>query len=272
WGGSSRGGDTIRLNGVDNTPTRSLVDNGQGADTIRTWHHGFGWGGGLGGWGYRGLGWGGGWGGWGYRGLGWGGFYRPYYGFGLGYGGLGLGGLGYGGLGYGRFGYGLGYGGLGRFGYGLGFSGLGYGGLGYGLGFSGLGFGGLGYGLGYGGLFGPISGATANVYTLNVPARTLGSPLPGAAQPPAPNAAPRQPDNHGTFPYDGGPSNVVPNPKDTPPSSTTPPSVPLEGRAVSLPKAAPKWTYPAYGERARRATPAPDRSYLTRGEHKTRSR
>ncbi|HTU23506.1 MAG TPA: hypothetical protein VMG10_36050, partial [Gemmataceae bacterium] len=46
WGGSSRGGDTIRLNGVDNTPTRSLVDNGQGADTIRTWHHGFGWGGG----------------------------------------------------------------------------------------------------------------------------------------------------------------------------------------------------------------------------------
>jgi hypothetical protein len=256
WGGPSRGGDTIRLNMVDNTPTKSLVENGQGADTIRTWHHGFGWGGwghrglGWGGLGYRGLGWGGlgygglGWGGLGYRGLGWGGFYRPYWGWGgLG---LGWGGLGYRGLGWGLY----------RPYYGFG--------LGYGLGLGGLGFGGLGWG----GLFGPCAGVSASVYTLNMPSIALGPPPAGALPPRDPGAAPKQPGNGGTFPYDGGPSNPVPNPKDTPPSSTTPRSVPLEGRAVSLPKAAPKWNYPAYGERARRTTPASERTYLTHGEQK----
>jgi hypothetical protein len=231
WGGTSRGGDIIRLNGVKNAPARNLVDDGQGADTTRVWHRGFGWGyGGLGwgGWGYRGFG----WGGWGYRGLGWGGFYRPYYGFGLGYGGLGYG-LGLGGLGFARFGFGGFY---------------------------------PGFGFGYGGFFGPwCAGVSANVYTLNMPARTLGSPLPGAPQAQAPDAAPR---DDGTFPYDGGPSKAVPSPKDAPPSSAPPRSVPLEGRAVSLPKAAPKWIYPAYGERARRTTPASERTYLTHGEKK----
>ena len=230
WGGPSHGGDTIRLNMVDNTPTRGLVDNGQGADTIRTWHHGLGWGGGWGGFGYRGLGWGG-WGG--YRGLGWGG-------------------LGYGGLGY----RGLGWGGLGGWGLYRPYYGFG---LGYGLGLGGL---------GYGGFFWPCAGMSASVYTLNSPAITLGSPLPAAAQPRTQDLAPRQPRNDGTFPYDGGPSSPVPNPKDTPPSSTTPRSVPLEGRAVSLPRAAPKWTYPAYGERARRTTPESERTYLTRGGQK----
>lgn len=258
WGGASRGGDTVLLNRMTNTPTTNLVGDGQGADTIRTWYRGWG--------------------------FGYGGFYRPYYGFGLGYGGLGYGGLGYGGLGYGRFGYGLGMGGLGYggLGYGLGLGGLGYsrfgyglgmGGMGYGLGFGGLGgygfgyrFGGFypGFGFGYGGLFGPCAGATANVYTLNMPAATLGTPLPPRTDP-----VPQQPRNDSTFPYDGGPSNPAPNPKAAPPSSTTPPrSVPLDGRSVSLPKAAPKWRYPAYGELARRTTPAPARTYLTRGESK----
>ncbi len=258
-GGASRGGDTIRLNRVTNTPTTNLVEDGQGAETIRTWHRGFGYGFG------------------GYRGFGYGGFYRPYYGFGLGYGGLG-----YGGLGYGRFGYGLGLGGLGYggLGYGLGLGGLGYGRFGYGLGLGGMGYGlgmgglggyGFGYryggfypgfGFGYGGLFGPCAGAAANSYTLNMPAATLGTPMP-----PSTEAVPQQPRNDGTFPYDGGPSNPVPNPKAAPPSSTTPPrSVPLEGLSVSLPKTAPKWSYPAYGETARRLAPAPQRTYLTRGE------
>lgn len=270
WSGASRGGDTIRLNGTASVPAQNLVDDGRGADTVRIWHHGFGWGGYRGfGWGGRGFGWGGyrgyGWGGLGYRGLGWGGLYRPYYGFGLGYGGLyrpyyGLG------LGYGRLGYGLGRGVLG---YGLGFGGYGLGYGGYGLGY-GLGYGGFypGFGLGYGGFF-PCAGTSAAVYTLNIPAATLGTPLP--AQPPATDLVPQMPKSDGTFPYDGGPSNPVPNLKETPPSSTTPRSLPLEGRSVSLPKAAPKWSYPAYGETARRIAPASERTYLTRGEVKKAS-
>ncbi|MHB1425458.1 MAG: hypothetical protein ACYC3I_20000 [Gemmataceae bacterium] len=238
WSGASRGGDTIRLNGVDNAPTKNLVDDGQGADTIRTWYRGYGWGGyrgfgyggwggyrgfGYGGWGYRGLGWGGlGYGGWGwggYRGLGWGGFYRPYYGFGLG-------------------GYGLGLGGF------------------Y-----------PGFGLGYSNFFWPCAGVAANVYTLNGTPAMDGAAMPGAPQ--AGNVVPApQPGNDGTFPYDGGPAKPAPTPKDTPPSSTTPRSVPLEGLSVSLPKASPKWSYPAYGETARRTTGASERTYLTRGEDK----
>jgi hypothetical protein len=231
WAGPSRAGDIIRLNGVDNAPTNNLLDDGRGADTIRTWYRGWG--------GYRGFGWGG------YRGFGYGGFYRPYV---------------------------VGYGGFYRPYYGLGFYRPYYGfGLGYGIGF-GLGYGGFypGYGVGYGGFFGPCAGATANVYTLNIPMATLGTPLPGAAQPRATDLAPVQPPANGTFPYDGGPQNPVPNPKQTSRPSTTPQQrdVPLEGRSVSLPKAAPKWTYPAYGETARRTTPAADRTYLTRGDSK----
>ncbi|HTU22648.1 MAG TPA: hypothetical protein VMG10_31705 [Gemmataceae bacterium] len=259
WSGPSRGGDTIRLNRTASAPTQRLVDDGQGADTVRVWHHGFGYGG----WGYRGFGWGGyrgfGWGGLGYRGLGWGGY-------GLGYGGLGYG-LGYGGFYRPYYGFGLGYRGLG---YGLGWGGLGYGLGGLGYGGYGLGYGGFypGLGIGYGGFF-PCAGSTAGVYTLSMPAATLGTPLPTLAQP----RPSEQPPSDGTFPYDGGPSNPVPSLKETPPSSTPAPrSVPLEGRSVSLPKTAPKWSYPAYGETARRIAPASERIYLTRGTSKTDSR
>src|SRR4051794_28491540 len=89
WTVPSHAGDIVRLNGVGDAPTQNLVENGQGADTIRTWHRGFG---GFGG--YRGFGWGGyrgfgglGWGG--YRGFGWGGYGLGYRG--LGWGGYGLG-------------------------------------------------------------------------------------------------------------------------------------------------------------------------------------
>lgn len=248
WSDTSRGDETIRLNGVDNAPARNLIDDGRGADTVRTWHRGFGWGG-YGGWGYRGLGWG--WGGLGYRGLGWG------YG-GLGYGGLGWG---WGGLGY----RGLGWGGFYRPFYGLGLYRPFYGfGLGYGLG-----YGGFGYGIGYGGLFGPCAGAGASVYTLNVPPVTVGSPLPGSAQPRSNSTPPRPlPSDDGTYPYDGGPQQAVPSPTDTPSSAPAPRSVPRDGRSVSLPRAKPKWSYPAYGEIARRTPAAPERTYLTRSESK----
>jgi hypothetical protein len=233
WGGPSRGGDTIRLAGDADAPTQNLVDDGSGADTIPTWYRGFGWG-------YRGYGWGG------YRGFGYGGFYRPYFGWGGFY-------RPYYGLGFYRPFYGLG---LYRPYYG--FS------LGYGFGYSGFY---PGFGFGYGGLFGPwCAGGSASVYSLNIPMATLGTPLDGAP-PGGPDPAPKQrPSEEGTFPYDGGPANPVPNPKETTRPSTPPQrSVPLEGRAVSLPRSAAKWTYPAYGETARRAPVESERTYLTRG-------
>ncbi len=246
WAVPSRAGDVVRLNGVGDAPARNLVDDGRGADTIRTWHRGFGWGWG----GYRGFGWG--WGGYGlgYRGFGWGGFYRPYfynsyfyrpyfyrpfYGYGFGYG-----------LGYGLGGFGLGYG-LGGFGYG---------------GFY------PGFGIGYGGLFAPCAGTTANVYTLSIPTATLGTPLSGAPQPRSTDLNPPQaPRDDGTYPYDGGPK--APNTKEaTPPAGTPRRTVPMEGRTVSLPKPAAKWAYPAYGETARRVPSPKDGTMLTRGEAK----
>jgi len=253
WAVPSRAGDVVRLNMVNNAPTQNLVDDGQGADTIRTWHRGFGWGGRGFGWGgyrgfgwggYRGFGWGGyrglGWGGYGlgYRGLGYGGFYRPYYGFG----------------GFYRpfYGYGLG-------------SGLG---IGYGLG--GIGYGGFYPGFGYGYGFGPCAGTTASVYTLSIPVATLGTPLNGAAQQPYVDVNPPQaPADAGTYPYDGGPRTPAPNSKEaTPPTSTPKRTVPLEGRSVSLPKPAGKWAYPAYGEISRRTSSTQEQTVLTRGESK----
>ena len=35
WATSARAGDTMLLNGVKNTPTQTLVDDGSGADTVR---------------------------------------------------------------------------------------------------------------------------------------------------------------------------------------------------------------------------------------------
>jgi hypothetical protein len=63
------------------------------------------------------------------------------------------------------------------------------------------------------------------------------TPLPGAS-------------SDGTYPYDGGPLNPVPMPSSQP-APKAQPTVPLEGRPVSLPapeKAEKKYTYPAYGE------------------------
>ena len=68
------------------------------------------------------------------------------------------------------------------------------------------------------------------------------------------------PRDAGTYPYDGGPRAPVPmpridNPGDAPPARLSPiPTVPLDGRPVSLPapKATPvKYTFPAYGELSR---------------------
>jgi hypothetical protein len=284
----TRAGDTILLNRVENTPTQTLVDDGRGADTIQTqFRRGFGFGGFNRGFGFGGFNRGFGFGGFN-RGFGFGGFNRgfgfggfPRFGFG-GFRGFGFGGFrgfGFGGFpvfGFGGFpGFGWG-GGFSGFGLGGGFSGFGWGGVpafGWGGGFSGFGF---PLGIGYGGFYGPCSGGYGGVYTLAMPAPYGVAPVTTAIQPRyldyyAPSQAPR---GDGTYPYDGGPSSPVPNPKATPvPQSAPQRSVPLEGRAVSLPKSATKWAYPAYGETPRRTSFAEDQTLLAKGQpRQSRSR
>jgi len=58
----------------------------------------------------------------------------------------------------------------------------------------------------------------------------------------------------GTYDYDGGPRIPVPMPmqKVDPAPTKTQPTVPLDGRPVSLPiQAKPKYSFPAYGEQPR---------------------
>ncbi|HEY7422882.1 MAG TPA: hypothetical protein VH682_01355 [Gemmataceae bacterium] len=267
WTVPSRAGDVVRLNGVGDAQTQNLIDDGQGADTIRTFRGGFGgFGRGFGGFG-RGFGFGGFGRGFGFggfnRGFGFGGFNRGFGFSGIGFGrGFGFGGFGFPGIGFGRgfgFGRGLGWGGLGWGGWGLGGWPIG--------GWGGWGVGGWPIG-GWGG-FWPCAGTTANVYNLSIPMATLGTPLNGAPQMPYTNINPPQaPRRDGTYPYDGGPKNAVPNQETTPPAGAPQRTVPLEGRTVSLPKAAGKWAYPAYGETARRTSSSRDQSVLVRSGSK----
>jgi hypothetical protein len=68
---------------------------------------------------------------------------------------------------------------------------------------------------------------------------------------------PAQP--NGTFPYDGGPANPVPMPQAEPaPNRAAPRTIVPEGRVVSLQAKAPKYSYPAYGEKPA-SRPAADR-------------
>jgi hypothetical protein len=72
---------------------------------------------------------------------------------------------------------------------------------------------------------------------------------PSADYPPVPA---RVPGRDFTYPYDGGPRNPVPQPSnvDPAPSATPKPTLPLEGKPVSLPISAKstQFAYPAYGE------------------------
>ncbi len=239
WTTAARGEDalTLRLNRTEDTPTQNLLDDGQGADTIQAWRGGFRAGGYFrGGWGgYRGWGWGGyrGWGWGGYRGWGWRGYYRPWYGIGYGWGGYYRPWYGWGWRGYYRPWYGISYGWGGFY---------------------------SPYYVGYGsyGFYAPCASVpSATVTTLVLPSVRYSGGLAAEAAPATP-APPAPADS--TYPYDGGPTNPVPAPRTMPkadqpsasPSVAPAPSVPLEGRAVSLPKADSKWTYPAYGAKARR--------------------
>jgi len=74
----------------------------------------------------------------------------------------------------------------------------------------------------------------------------------------APVPVPRPLPGNGTYDYDGGPRAPIPMPRAEPAPTNTQPTVPLDGRPVSLPirAATPKFTYPAYGEVPRTSVPA----------------
>ncbi len=234
---ASQASDVFRLAipAGDDTPTMKLGQVSPEADTLDVWHgfhggfhHGFygGFHGGFGGfYGHRGF----------YGGFG----YRPFYGLG----GYGLGGYGLGGYGLGGYGWGYGY----RPFYGY-------------AGSYGYGYPGAYYYSSPGCFFSIASTSPAPTYNLNLataPVPVQSAPLPSTQAPatPAPNG--------GTFRYDGGPRSPVPlpdgtqatppsNPAPTNPAPRTRPSLPLEGRPVSITISQPtpkKYTYPAYGER-----------------------
>ena len=136
-------------------------------------------------------------------------FYRPYYGFGYG--------LGYG-LGYGyNVGDGLGYGGYGYGGYGNG--GYGYGNSGYGCSNYSYGQPFVNSGASYNNFaVGSLSGTMTNVpypnrYSEQLPAPRSVAPMP------MPMPMPMPPANNGTFPYDGGPRDPIPQPAPLDPFS-----------------------------------------------------
>lgn len=210
---------TRQLGGNAGTYTLDM-DMNKDADTIPVWgrHWGGGWGHrGWGGYGYRG------WGGYGYRSWGWGGWgYRPYWG---GY---------WGGYRPYYYSYAPSY---------------------Y-----------YPYTYYYPGAYSYYYSPWGCSYTLPTVSLSIGSVSAAiSANPPAvdlnikPRVLPKAPANSitppqpdGTYPYDGGPQNPVPMPPKTEPSPTKQPtpSVPLEGRLVSLPKSGP-FVYPAYGEKPR---------------------
>jgi hypothetical protein len=194
-----------------------------------------------------------------YGGYGYGGYYRPYY---AGY---------YGGYGYGGYGYG-GYGGYCGYGYG------GYGGYGY------------GYGC-YTPCYYPTVTYVAPYYTCaptvyyspgysyyGVAGQVQGGPAQNLQQPGSPYLGPTQkgyqpmpPANGGTYPYDGGPSNPVPLPKNgdqAPVNQPAPKTLPADGRLVSIPATQPtaakagnsNFAYPAYGQQTGPSGFAADRA------------
>ncbi|HZT80709.1 MAG TPA: hypothetical protein VFA26_10820 [Gemmataceae bacterium] len=100
-------------------------------------------------------------------------------------------------------------------------------------------------------------GSTARAYPLPVAPTPNLPPNGGTPMPPPPD--------DGTYPYDGGPRAPVPMPKADPAPMRSPaPSVPLEGRAVSLPSKPAKYTYQAYGERPGGSSFAEDRVLVNR--------
>jgi len=240
---STQANDTVLLGGTkQGTDTVTLDlrgDAGSSADTELTRHYG----------GYRG-GYGGGF----YRGGGWGGSrYHVNIGFGRGY--YGGYGRGYYGGGYGRGYYGGGYGGYYRPYYGS------YWGGGYSYPsyyYSSYSYPTYYYSEPvysapvYPSYYAPCSGSSpAMPYATTVSGATTTYTLP-APTVATPRVTPPMmpPAGDGTYRYDGGPVGPMPTPGDVPvaPTIDPRPTLPRDGRFVSLPVTTPKAAYPAYGE------------------------
>jgi len=232
--------------------------------------------------------------GWGGYGRGWGGYGRGYYGRGY------YGGYGRGYYGYGRYGYGYGYrypyysvyrypyyyGGYGGYGYPYYYGG--YGGYGYPYNYGGYGGYGYGsyypycyisypnsnsYGYGPGTGYGPLTSGAVNGGNGPIQLTQFVTTVPSTPS----NGSPAVPAD-GTYPYNGGPQSVVPQPQimPSPNIDTERSTIPRDGVPVSLPRGmsgevsstvyrgafastpasttrtvgqgAPRIAYPAYGE------------------------
>ena len=89
-------------------------------------------------------------------------------------------------------------------------------------------------------------------------------PVPPMETVPETQLKPTMPPASGPYQYDGGPSNPVPMPQGTRPGTNPRPTVPLEGRSVSLPSTTTtaKYTYPAYGQPSGGSDPLQDRTLV----------
>jgi hypothetical protein len=109
----------------------------------------------------------------------------------------------------------------------------------------------------------PLAGQPRDMLPPNGQSQPYGQLPPNAQQPPS-----YAPQGNPSYPYDGGPSQPVPMPRATPDNRPTAPgaapSLPLEGRPVSLPTPALRLTYPAYGEPPVRTNFATDRSTVVK--------
>jgi hypothetical protein len=243
WSGLARADDTVRLNLTDNVPAKTLAQGGEDADTVAVAWRGGGYRGGVA---YRGVAYRGG----GYRGVayrggyawrgGWNGGWRAGYGWRPGWG-----------YGWGRpYWYGARYGGW-PYWYNRPYVSIGVG--------------------SYPVYYQPYYYSSPVYYS--VPAVTMpyatGVPVEGPSTLPPPVL--QTPGPSGTYPYDGGPRAPVPLPKTIEPAPaavprTPKPTVPLEGRRVSLPKQETKWAYPAYGEQPRQTSFATERTVVLESE------
>ena len=119
--------------------------------------------------------------------------------------------------------------------------------------------------------------------TVTVPSQVVVGPSGNSYMPyvppmPPTNGATPAPGT-GTFPYDGGPANPVPMPKEVPavpapakgparplaPDGTLFVSAPITATAILAPQRTPQFAYPAYGEDTRATSFATDQNRTRNG-------